>query len=71
MTAGKQIYSPCSHCRRTNHAEKDCWYKHKPSFKCSFCNNLVHSEKFCRAKNRQPHQPIQQQVNVTEEEKED
>ena len=27
----RQIFSPCSYCRRTNHTEKDCWFKGKPS----------------------------------------
>nr|CAN72453.1 hypothetical protein VITISV_008931 [Vitis vinifera] len=29
----KGKFSPCSHCRRTNHAEKDCWYKVQPKVK--------------------------------------
>jgi len=60
-----------SHCKRTNHAEKDCWYKDKPSFKCTFCNNLGHSEKYCRAKKKQSQQHIHQQANVSEEKRED
>ncbi|KAL3612663.1 hypothetical protein D5086_003683 [Populus alba] len=71
MSSRKKNYSPCSHCKRTNHAEKDCWYKDKPSFKCTFCNNLGHSKKYCRAKKKQPQQHIYQQANVSEEEKED
>jgi hypothetical protein len=71
MSSRKQNYSPCSHCKRTNHAEKDCWYKDKPSFKCTFCNNLGHSEKYCRAKKKQSQQHIHQQANISEEEKED
>ncbi|XP_015572621.2 uncharacterized protein LOC107260952 [Ricinus communis] len=43
---------PCSICKKTNHAEKDCWYKdgEKPKYKCSSCNKIGHTEKFCRAK---------------------
>jgi predicted phosphoribosyltransferase len=71
MSSRKQNYSPCSHCKRTNHAEKDCWYKDKPSFKCTFCNNLGHSEKYCRAKKKQSQQHIHKHANVSEKEKED
>jgi hypothetical protein len=28
----KRNFSPCFNCERTNHAEKDCWYKDKPFF---------------------------------------
>ncbi|KAL6314884.1 hypothetical protein AAG906_029101 [Vitis piasezkii] len=42
----KGNFSPCSHCSRTNHAEKDCWYKGKPHFNCNLCNKLGHNEKY-------------------------
>ncbi|RVW53770.1 Retrovirus-related Pol polyprotein from transposon TNT 1-94 [Vitis vinifera] len=29
----KENFSPCYHCSRTNHAEKDCWYKVQPKVK--------------------------------------
>ena len=67
----RQIFLPCPYCRRTNHAEKDCWFKGKPSLQCMFCNNLGHSEKFCRIKKKQSQQQIQQQANVSEEGKDD
>jgi len=67
----RQIFSPCSYCRRTNHAEKDCWFKGKPSLHCMFCNNLGHSEKQCRIKKKQSQQQIQQKTNVFEEGKDD
>ncbi|KAL6312714.1 hypothetical protein AAG906_024672 [Vitis piasezkii] len=41
----KENFLLCSHCNRTNHAEKDCWYKGKPPFNCNFCNKLGHNEK--------------------------
>ncbi|RVW53763.1 Retrovirus-related Pol polyprotein from transposon TNT 1-94 [Vitis vinifera] len=37
----KENFLPCSHCNRTNHAEKDCWYKGKPPFNCNFAINLA------------------------------
>ena len=49
----KGKFPPCSHCKRTNHAEKDCWHKGKPLFNCNFCNKLGHNEKYCRAKKKQ------------------
>ena len=49
----KGNFSSCFHCSRTNHVEKDCWYKGKPLFNCNFCNKLGHSEKYCRAKKKQ------------------
>lgn len=52
VSSKKKNFSPCSHCRRTNHAKKDCWYKDKPSFHCTFCNNLDHNEKYCKAKKK-------------------
>jgi hypothetical protein len=67
----RQILLPCPYYRRTNHAEKDCWFKGKPSLQCVFCNNLGHSGKFCRIKKKQSQQQIQQQANVSEEGKDD
>jgi hypothetical protein len=67
----RQIFSPCSYCRRTNHAEKDFWFKDKPSLQCMFCNNLGHSEKYYRIKKKQSQQQIKQEVNVFEEGKDD
>ena len=61
----------CSHYRRTNHAEKDCWYKDKPSFHCNLCNKLGHNEKYCRTKKKQWQQQTQQLANVTKEDKAD
>ena len=52
----KGKFPPCSHCKRTNHAEKDCWHKGKPLFNCNFYNKLGHSEKYCRAKKKQSQQ---------------
>ena len=66
MSTKRQVFSPCSHCKQTNHVEKDCWYKNKPAIRCSFCNFLGHSEKYCKAKKKLPQQPIQQQALVTE-----
>ncbi|RVW14603.1 Retrovirus-related Pol polyprotein from transposon RE1 [Vitis vinifera] len=67
----KGKFPPCSHCKRTNHAEKDCWHKGKPLFNCNFCNKLGHSEKYCRAKKKQSQQQPEQHASVTEEEKND
>ena len=62
----KGNFAPCSHCKRTNHAEKDCFYKDKRPYHCNFCNKLGHTEKYCRAKKRQSQQQIQQHANVIE-----
>ena len=73
-TEGSSIkwnFSPCSHCSRTNHAEKDCWYKGKPPFNCNCCNKLGHCEKYCRAKKKQSQRQTQQHANVIEEDKND
>ncbi|WJZ92889.1 hypothetical protein VitviT2T_011862 [Vitis vinifera] len=67
----KGKFPPCSHCKRTNHAEKDCWHKGKPLFNCNFCNKLGHSEKYCRAKKKQSQQQPEQHASVTEEDKND
>eukprot|EP00257_Ricinus_communis_P027923 XP_025015337.1 uncharacterized protein LOC112536724 [Ricinus communis] len=63
---------PCSIGKKTNHAEKDCWYKdgEKPKYKCNFCNKIGHTEKFCRAKKAQQAQTqAQEQVLAAKEEK--
>lgn len=65
----KKNFPPCCHCKRTNHAEKDCWHKNKPP--CNFCNKVGHTEKYCRAKKSQSQQHPQQHANVTEEDKND
>jgi hypothetical protein len=65
ISSRRQIFSPCSYCIRTNHAEKDCWFKGKPSLQCTFCNNLGHNEKYYRIKKKQSQQQIQQQANVS------
>ena len=67
----KQNLSPCSYCKRTNHAEKDCWFKGKTILNCDFCNNYGHSEQFRRIKRRQPQQELQQHANVTEKDNDD
>ncbi|RVW71560.1 Retrovirus-related Pol polyprotein from transposon TNT 1-94 [Vitis vinifera] len=67
----KGNFSSCSHCSRTNHVEKDCWYKGKPLFNCNFCNKLGHSEKYCKAKKKQSQQQTQQHANVIKEDKND
>ncbi|XP_052182036.1 uncharacterized protein LOC127794820 [Diospyros lotus] len=67
----KGNFAPCSHCKRTDHAEKDCFYKDKPPYHYKFCNKLGHTEKYCRAKKRQSQQQTQQHANVTEEDTND
>ncbi|TXG55956.1 hypothetical protein EZV62_017269 [Acer yangbiense] len=60
---GKQgEFPPCGTCRRTNHAEKDCFHKGKPQ--CTNCKRFGHVEKDCRVKTNQ-------QANYTEEENEE
>lgn len=38
----------CNHCGKTNHEEKDCYYKKK----CNFCHKMNHEEKDCYHKKR-------------------
>ncbi|XP_055814518.1 uncharacterized protein LOC129884204 [Solanum dulcamara] len=63
----KGKFPPCNHCKRTNHQEKDCWFKGKPSIQCRFCKKMVHIEKNCRFKQNQPQQHHAQQANFIEE----
>ncbi|CAA0830320.1 Unknown protein, partial [Striga hermonthica] len=53
----KGKYPPCGVCKKTNHLEKDCWYRDKPQ--CKNCGKSGHVEKNCRAKGYQ--------VNFSEE----
>ncbi|XP_055824477.1 uncharacterized protein LOC129893005 [Solanum dulcamara] len=50
----KGKFPPCSHYKRTNHQEKDCWFKGKPSIQCRFCRNMGYIEKNCRVKQNKP-----------------
>ena len=49
----KNRFPPCNICQRTNHLEKDCWYKGKPQIECRFCKKLGHIERNCRVKQNQ------------------
>ena len=49
----KDKFPACSICQRTNHLEKDCWYKEKPHIECRFCKKLGHIERNCRIKQNQ------------------
>ena len=69
--ANKQIFLPCSYCKRTNHAEVNCWFKGKTVIHCDLCKKGGHSEKFCRLKKKPPQHEIQQHAHVTEEDKAD
>lgn len=45
----------CSNCGRTNHVDKDCWYKetyarNKNSIQCYYCKKFGHIEKNCYKK---------------------
>ncbi|XP_055822066.1 uncharacterized protein LOC129890558 [Solanum dulcamara] len=52
----KGKFPPCNHCKKTNHQEKDCWFKGNPSIQCRFCKKMGHIEKNYRAKQNQPQQ---------------
>lgn len=52
----------CSHCGRSSHEYKDCWFKDKP--KCHKCGRFGHLQKECYS-NTQPQN--QQQANYIEE----
>ncbi|KAG6419902.1 hypothetical protein SASPL_116414 [Salvia splendens] len=52
----------CTHCGKSNHEYKDCWFKDKP--KCHKCSRFGHLQKDCYA-NNQPQQ--QQHANFLEE----
>ncbi|KAL0302885.1 UNVERIFIED_CONTAM: Retrovirus-related Pol polyprotein from transposon TNT 1-94 [Sesamum radiatum] len=41
-------YMPCRICKRTNHLEKDCYFRGKPQ--CRNCKKFGHVEKDCRLK---------------------
>ncbi|KAL4295773.1 hypothetical protein GQ457_09G029240 [Hibiscus cannabinus] len=51
----KKKYPPCSHCKKTTHLEKYCWYR--PDIQCRSCKQLGHMEKVCKNK-------VQQQQNA-------
>lgn len=42
----KKGFPPCGICERTNHPEKNCWYRGK--IKCQNCKKFRHIEKNCR-----------------------
>ncbi|KAL0341480.1 UNVERIFIED_CONTAM: Retrovirus-related Pol polyprotein from transposon TNT 1-94 [Sesamum calycinum] len=44
----KQNMRPCRICKRTNHLEKDCYFRGKPQ--CRNCKRFGHMEKDCRLK---------------------
>ncbi|XP_063941516.1 uncharacterized protein LOC135149666 [Daucus carota subsp. sativus] len=47
----KSKFPPCSICKKTNHAEKNCW--HKGKHQCNHCKKFNHHENECRLKNQQ------------------
>ena len=47
----KDKFSPCTHCKKTNHTEKFCWYR--SGVKCNACNQMGHVEKVCKIKAQQ------------------
>ncbi|WRX07951.1 hypothetical protein QQP08_000438, partial [Theobroma cacao] len=53
----------CYYCKKTNHAEKYCWFR--PNVKCRKCNQLGHVEKVCKNKFAQQNQ----QAKVSKEAK--
>ena len=55
-------YPPCSICEKTNHLEKDCWFRDKPQ--CRNCKRFGHEEKNCRLK-------AKHQANFSKEKEED
>lgn len=60
--AKQGVFRPCGICKKTNHAEKDCFYKGKPQ--CNYCKKFNHLEKDCRFKTNQ-------EANFTEEKNEE
>ncbi|KAK4398324.1 hypothetical protein Sango_1307900 [Sesamum angolense] len=44
----KGIYMPCRICKRTNHLEKDCYFRGKPQ--CRNCKRFGHVEKIVGSK---------------------
>ncbi|XP_059284754.1 uncharacterized protein LOC132038045 [Lycium ferocissimum] len=58
---------PCPYCKKTNHAEKFCWYR--PEVQCRVCKQFVHVDKVCKTNQNQQTQaqPAQAQpAQVTE-----
>jgi len=51
LSKKKGKFPPCPTCKRTNHAENDCWWKGKSQ--CRFCKKFGNIEKFCGQKQHQ------------------
>ena len=49
--ANEGKFPPCSHCKKTTHLKKYCWYK--LDIKCRFCKQLGYIKKMCKNKNKQ------------------
>ncbi|KAJ4728947.1 Retrovirus-related Pol polyprotein from transposon TNT 1-94 [Melia azedarach] len=47
---GKGRFSPCSHCKKTNHHETSCWKKAQ----CRVCKKIGHIAKYCKLKSEAP-----------------
>ena len=54
-------FPPCPNCKKTNHLEKNCWFK--PNIQCRHCKQLGHIEKVCKVRRNQE----EQQARVVEE----
>lgn len=60
-------YQPCSHCKKTTHLEKFCWWR--PDAICGKCKQLGHVAKVCKSKKDAQTQQAQvaDDVDVQEE----
>ncbi|KAL4385649.1 hypothetical protein GQ457_15G008540 [Hibiscus cannabinus] len=47
----KKKHPPCSHCKKTTHLEKYCWFR--PDIQCRSCKQLGHMERVCKNKFQQ------------------
>ena len=43
----KGASSPCTHCKKSNHHPKKCWWR--PDIKCRKCGIMGHMEKVCKS----------------------
>lgn len=64
-------FPPCHFCKKTNHAEENCWYKNKQVYHCDYCDKNGHTENFCHAKQNQSSQQPSQQANRADDQKQE
>ncbi|KAK5811395.1 hypothetical protein PVK06_026725 [Gossypium arboreum] len=51
--AAKKKFTPCTHCKKSTHLEKYCWYK--TDIQCRSCKQLGHIDKVARTRQKHNH----------------